>query len=85
MLRNREIQILLLIMGSISLTAIVAAAFISSVATAFVTILSILLIGCSLLFTRWRYRELSILKNDIYKVTLMLTSTDRYCSGTKFN
>ncbi|MGM1045759.1 MAG: sensor histidine kinase [Bacillota bacterium] len=100
MLRNREIQILLLIMGSVSLTAIVAAAFISSVATAFVTILSILLIGCSLLFTRWRYRELaklsvylreisngndsldvrdnqegelSILKNDIYKVTLMLS------------
>ncbi|CQR55978.1 sensor histidine kinase [Paenibacillus riograndensis] len=100
MLRNREIQILLLIMGSISLTAIVAAAFISSVAAVFVTILSILLIGSSLLFMRWRYRELeklsvylrdisngndsldvrdnqegelSILKNDIYKVTLMLS------------
>ncbi|MEC0167107.1 HAMP domain-containing sensor histidine kinase [Paenibacillus graminis] len=100
MLRNREIQILLLIMGSISLTAIVAAAFISSVAAVLVTILSILLIGSSLLFMRWRYRELeklsvylrdisngndsldvrdnqegelSILKNDIYKVTLMLS------------
>ncbi|WP_405083124.1 sensor histidine kinase [Paenibacillus chitinolyticus] len=100
MLRNREIQMLLLIMGSISLTAIVIAAFISSVAAAFVFILSILLIGSSLLFTRWRYRELeklsvylrdissgndsldvrdnqegelSILKNDIYKVTLMLS------------
>ncbi|KWX86242.1 histidine kinase [Paenibacillus riograndensis] len=100
MLRNREIQILLLIMSSISLTAIVAAAFISSIAAVFVTILSILLIGSSLLFMRWRYRELeklsvylreisngndsldvrdnqegelSILKNDIYKVTLMLS------------
>lgn len=100
MLRNREIQILLLIMGSISLTAIVAAAFISSISAVFVSILSILLIGSSLLFMRWRYRELeklsvylreisngndsldvrdnqegelSILKNDIYKVTLMLS------------
>ncbi|MFD0710860.1 sensor histidine kinase [Paenibacillus sp. GCM10027626] len=100
MLRNREIQILLLIMGSISLTVTVAAAFISSVAATLVFIMSILLIGSSLLFTRWRYRELeklsvylreissgnysldvrdnqegelSILKNDIYKVTLMLS------------
>jgi signal transduction histidine kinase len=100
MLRNREIQLLLLIMGSISLTALVAAAFISSAAVVLVFIMSILLMGSSLLFTRWRYRELeklsvylreissgnysldardnqegelSILKNDIYKVTLMLS------------
>lgn len=100
MLRNREIQMLLLVMGSISITAIIVAAFISSVASAFVIILSILLIGSSLLFTIWRYRELeklsvylreisngndsldvrdnqegelSILKNNIYKVTLMLS------------
>lgn len=100
MLRNREIQILLLVMCSIGLTAIVAVAFISSVAAALVFIASVLLIGSSLLFTRWRYRELeklsvylheissgnysldvrdnqegelSILKNDIYKVTLMLS------------
>lgn len=100
MLRNREIQILLLIMGSISLAGGVAAAFISSAAAALVFIMSILLMGSSLLFTRWRYRELeklsvylreissgnysldardnqegelSILKNDIYKVTLMLS------------
>ena len=100
MLRNREIQMLLLVMGSISLTAIVVAAFLSSVATVFVFILSMLLIGTSLLFTRWRYREiaklsvylreisngndsldvrdnqegeLSILKNEMYKVTLMLS------------
>jgi len=100
MLRNREIQLLLLTMGSISLTAIIVAAFISTVAAALVFILSMLLIGTSLFFTRWRYREieklsvylrkisngddsldvrdnqegeLSILKNDIYKVTLMLS------------
>ncbi|MFL1673600.1 sensor histidine kinase [Paenibacillus dendritiformis] len=100
MLRNREIQILLLAMGSISLAATVAAAFLSSVAAALVFAASALLIGSSLVFTRWRYREieklsvylrqissgndsldvrdnqegeLSILKNDIYKVTLMLS------------
>lgn len=91
---------LLLVMGSISITAIVVAAFISSIAAAFVFIVSMLLIGTSVLFTRWRYHELaklsvylreisngnesldvrdnqegelSILKNDIYKVTLMLS------------
>ncbi|PCN46134.1 two-component sensor histidine kinase [Brevibacillus laterosporus] len=100
MLRNREVQMLLLVMGSISITATAVAAFFSSVATIFVFIVSMLLIGTSLLFTRWRYRELaklsdylreisngndsldvrdnqegelSILKNDIYKVTLMLS------------
>lgn len=100
MLRNREIQLLLLVMGSISLTAVVVAAFMSPATIAIVFLLSVLLIGSSLLFTRWRYRELaklsvylrdissgndsldvrdnqegelSILKNDIYKVTLMLS------------
>lgn len=100
MLRNREIGWLLLTMGLISLATIIVAAFISSDATVFVFILSMLLIGTTLLFTRWRYRELeklsvylreitsgnnsldvrdnqegelSILKNDIYKVTLMLS------------
>ncbi|WCR28736.1 HAMP domain-containing histidine kinase [Paenibacillus thiaminolyticus] len=100
MLRNREIQILLLTMGFISLAATVAAAWISPVAAALVFAATALLMGCSLAFTRWRYREieklssylrqissgndsldvrdnqegeLSILKNDIYKVTLMLS------------
>lgn len=100
MLRNREIQLLLLTMGLIGLATIVVAAFISSAAAVFVFVLSMLLIGTTLLFTRWRYRELeklsvylreisngnnsldvrdnqegelSILKNDIYKVTLMLS------------
>lgn len=100
MLRNREIQILLLFMSLISLAAIIVAAFISPIAAMIVFIASAFLIGSSLLFTRWRYREieklsiylrqissgnysldvrdnqegeLSILKNDIYKVTLMLS------------
>jgi len=100
MLRNREIQMLLLAMCSISLVAIVIAAFFSLAAAVLIGITSVLLIGCSLLFTSWRYRELaklsgylrqisggdyaldvrdnregelSILKNDIYKVTLMLS------------
>lgn len=100
MLRNREIQILLAVMVTISAAAIGAAAFISPAALALVVILSLLLIGSCLVFTRWRYRELeklsvylreissgndsldvrdnqegelSILKNDIYKVTLMLS------------
>ncbi|WP_268625317.1 sensor histidine kinase [Paenibacillus alvei] len=100
MLRNREIQILLTVMVTISAAAIAVAAFISPAALALVVILSLLLIGSCLAFTRWRYRELeklsiylreissgndsldvrdnqegelSILKNDIYKVTLMLS------------
>ncbi|WP_334072598.1 sensor histidine kinase [Paenibacillus sp. A14] len=100
MLRNREIQILWLAMSLIGITATVVAAFFSSVTAVFVFIVSMLLMGTSLLFMRWRYRELaklsvylreisngndsldvrdnqegelSILKNDIYKVTLMLS------------
>lgn len=100
MLRNREIRIFLLTMGLISLAAIIAAAFFSLAATLLIFIVSALLIGCSLFFTSWRYREieklsgylrqisggnysldvrdnhegeLSILKNDIYKVTIMLS------------
>lgn len=93
-------MMLLFVMGSISLAAIVAALMISPAAAVLVFFLSILLIGGSLLFTKWRYREieklsvylreissgndtldvrdntegeLSILKNDIYKVTRMLS------------
>ena len=100
MLRNREIQMLLLTMCFVSLAAIVAATFLSLASTAIMCITSFLLIGCTLIFTRWRYREieklsgylrqisggdytldvrdnhegeLSILKNDLYKVTLMLS------------
>lgn len=100
MFRNREIRLLLLTLFSISLAGNAAAAFISLETLAVTLIISVLLMSCSLLFTRWRYRELeklsgylrqissgnysldvrdnqegelSILKNDIYKVTLMLS------------
>ncbi|ETI70764.1 sensor histidine kinase [Neobacillus vireti] len=100
MLRNREIQIFIVTMCLLSFTTIIAAAFFSLPATVLVFIISALLIGCSLLFTSWRYREieklssylrqissgdysldvrdnhegeLSILKNNIYKVTIMLS------------
>ena len=100
MLRNREILWLFVTMCSISLVAIVISAMVSLLVAVLTCITSALLITCSLVFTRWRYREienlssylrqisngnytldvrdnqegeLSILKNDIYKVTLMLS------------
>lgn len=101
MLRNREIRNYLFILSLIGLlVAGYATIFISSEAAIIVLVTAILLIGCSMLFTRWRYREieelsdylrritsgeysldirdnsegeLSILKSDIYKVTLMLS------------
>lgn len=85
----------------VSLLAIGVAYFLFSGEVAFfVFVVSFLLIGCSMLFTKWRYREieklsgylrkiasgtysldvrdnhegeLSILKSEIYKVTLMLS------------
>lgn len=84
----------------ISIVAVIIAAVISPMTLVLTLITSTLLIGCCLVFTRWRYREieklsgylrqisggdysldvrdnqegeLSILKNDIYKVTLMLS------------
>jgi len=100
MLRNKEIQILLLVTWLISLTGMIVAFFISTSAFILVLSVSILLITSCYVFTRWRYREieklssylrqitsgnysldirdnhegeLSILKSDIYKVTLMLS------------
>ena len=91
---------LLLTMSSFSLVAVITAIIISR-ETAWITIVTAaVLITCSILYTRYRYREiaklssylreitsgnysldvrdnqegeLSILKNDIYKVTLMLS------------
>lgn len=100
LLRNKEVQIILLVMCSISLVSIAISAFFSPNATLLIVITSFLLIGSSFIFTRWRYRELeklsrylrqissgdytldvrdnhegelSILKSEIYKVTLMLS------------
>ncbi|MBS4207182.1 HAMP domain-containing sensor histidine kinase [Bacillus sp. FJAT-50079] len=100
MFRNKEIQAFILMMCSISVVATIAAAFFSYASAWIVFVTTALLIICSLVFTRWRYREiaklsgylrkissgdysldvrdnhegeLSILKNDMYKVTLMLS------------
>lgn len=110
MMRNREIQVLLIIMSLFSLVAMGIAAIFSILAAIIVLINSILLIGASLLFTSWRYRELeklseylrkisagessldlrdnyegelSILKNDIYKVTLMLSEQGEHLKEDK--
>lgn len=101
MMRNREIQFLLLALFTITLVASVLAYLLfSGLAVLLVLFTAVLLIGCTLGFTRWRYREieklsgylrkitsgdysldvrdnhegeLSILKSDIYKVTLKLS------------
>jgi signal transduction histidine kinase len=99
MFRNREIQVLLVVMVVISVLAICSVTFLPKFSFYIVFILSILLITVTVIFTYWRYGEirklsgylrkisggdftldvrdnkegeLSILKNDIYKVTLML-------------
>ncbi len=59
MLRNREVQILLVLLLSITAIGfIVAALFVSLPAAGLVLAVSILLISCSLIFTKWRYREI---------------------------
>ncbi|CAM3988527.1 sensor histidine kinase [Lederbergia lenta] len=100
MLRNKEIRIYLLVMCLIGLIVIGVAIFISPISILFILATSTLLIGCSVIFTRWRYHEieklssylrqisagdytldvrdneegeLSILKSEMYKVTLMLS------------
>lgn len=112
MIRNKEIQMLVLTMCIISIVGIIIAAFISFAATILMILTTILLIGSCLLFTRWRYREieklssylreisngdykldirenhegeLSILKNDIYKVTRMLSEQSLYLQNDKMN
>jgi len=101
LVRNREIQIYLLSLITISLIATVIAYFLFSGKVALLVFITMMLfIVCSLVFTRWRYREieklsdylrkiasgdysldvrdnhegeLSILKSEIYKVTLKLS------------
>lgn len=99
-LRNVEIKNYIIAMSALCLAGTVVGAFFSFPCALLVLITAALLMGCSLFFTRWRYREiaklsgylrqiiagddaldvrdnfegeLSILKNDIYKVTLMLS------------
>src|SRR5690625_534796 len=100
MIRNKECRYLLLILGMISVIGCVGGLFFSIKVSLFVLSVSTLFSTATLLFTRWRYREiaklstylreissgnfsldvrdndegeLSILKNDIYKVTTLLS------------
>ena len=99
MLRNREIRILIVVLTDISASMIAVVYLFPDVAGIAVIIATLLILSTTLIFTRWRYREieklsiylqkissgdytldvrdnyegeLSILKNNIYKVTLML-------------
>lgn len=100
MLRNREVQLLLLVMGFIGLTAVIVSYIFIPSAVVLIIVTTVALVCCVIIFTRWRYLEikrlshylrqissgdysldvrdnhegeLSILKSDIYKVTLMLS------------
>ncbi|WP_042144550.1 sensor histidine kinase KdpD [Paucisalibacillus sp. EB02] len=69
MLRNREIQILLTILIFISLIGFTLAALIDSMFTALIVLsVSILLITCMLLFTKWRYREIEKLSGYLQQI-----------------
>src|SRR5690625_4752656 len=112
MLRNKEIQKLFLVMGFISLVAIIIGFFISIATGWLLLIVALLLITCTYLFTMWRYREieklanylrqissgnytldvrdnkegeLSILKNEIYKVTNMLAEHSAHLQKDKLH
>src|SRR5690625_2848835 len=110
MLRNKEIQKLVLVMGFISLVAIIIGFFISIATGWLLLIVALLFITCTYLFTMWRYREIEklanylraissgnysldvrdntegeliILKNEIYKVTNMLSEHSSHLQQDK--
>lgn len=68
--RNREVQIFLIILLFISGFGIVLAAIlVSMLAAGFVLGVSILLISCTLIFTRWRYREIEKLSGYLQRIS----------------
>ncbi len=70
MLRSREFQILLAILFAISLGGFALAFFFTSVPAAIlVLIVSILLIACTLIFTKWRYREIAKLSGYLQQIS----------------
>jgi signal transduction histidine kinase len=70
LLRNREVQILLSLLLSISVIGFtVAALFVSMLAAGLVLGVSILLISCSLIFTKWRYREIEKLSSYLKQIS----------------
>lgn len=110
MTRNKEIQVYIVAVCSISLISTIIAGFFSFHSAIFVLSASILLLVANLIFTRLRYREiqrlsgylreisngnysldvrdnhegeLSILKNEIYKVTNKLSEHSIYLQNDK--
>lgn len=111
MLRNREIQVFLIILTSIYMASTVLAIFLFSLPVAlYIFLTTTIFVIVFFYFTKWRYREieklsnylrkitngdynldirdnvegeLSILKNDIYKVTLMLSEQSSYLQQDK--
>lgn len=70
LLRNREIQILLAVLILISGIGIITSGlFISSFAAAIVFGVSSLIISCTLLFTKWRYREIERLSGYLQQIS----------------
>ena len=70
LLRNREIQILLTILLLISgIGFTLAAIFVSMLAAWIVLGVSILLISSTLIFTKWRYREIEKLSGYLQKIS----------------
>ncbi len=69
LLRNREFQIFLLFLLFISgIGCTLATIFVSIVAASLVLGVSLLLIICMLLFTKWRYRELEKLSGYLQRI-----------------
>lgn len=69
MLRNREVQLLLSVLGLITVAGTLAAAFLSQAAMLLVLSVSVLFIGCSLIFTAWRYREIAKLSGYLHRIS----------------
>lgn len=70
MLRNREVQILLIILLLISgIGFTLATIFISMLAAVSVLGVSLLLISCTLIFTKWRYREMEKLSGYLQQIS----------------
>jgi len=68
--RNREIQLYVLILTTVTLVAFGLATFLLSFhAALFVLITSILLIICSLFFTKWRYEEIKKLSSYLRRIS----------------
>lgn len=70
MLRNREIQLFLMVLLVISIAAaILAAVFISGAAAWSIAIVSFILILTAVVFTGWRYREIDKLSGYLQKIS----------------